>query len=62
MSIFFHSNLMEHVLHEMVQKTTGLHMLPNLEIAIIVFTSFDLWMSKDRVDTFALMINYLGES
>jgi hypothetical protein len=53
---------MEHVLHEMVQKTTGLHMLPNLEIAIIVFTSFDLWMSKDRVDTFALMINYLGES
>jgi hypothetical protein len=53
---------MEHMLPKMVQKTMGLHMLPNLEIAIIVFTSFDFWMSNDGVDTFALMINYLGES
>jgi hypothetical protein len=53
---------MEHVLLEMVQKTMGLHMLPNLEIAIIVFTSFDFWMSRDGVDIFALVVNYLDES
>jgi uncharacterized protein YigA (DUF484 family) len=40
----------------------GLHMLPNLEIAIIVFTSFDPWMFRDGVDTFALVINYLDEN
>ncbi len=50
------------MLLEMVQKTMGLHMLPSLETTIIVFTIFDLWMSKDGVDTFALVINYLDES
>jgi hypothetical protein len=53
---------MEHVFPEMVQKTMALSMLPNLEITIIVFTSFDPWMSKDGVDTFALVTNYLDEN
>ncbi len=57
-----HSNHMEHVLLKMVQKTMGLHMLLNFETSIIVFTSFDLWMSKNGVDAFALVINYLDES
>jgi hypothetical protein len=53
---------MEHVLPEMVQKTMGLHVLLSLEITIIVFTSFDIWMSRNRVDTFVLVINYLDEN
>ncbi len=61
-NFLFHSNQMEHVFPEMVQKTMALSMLPNLEITIIVFTSFDPWMSKDGVDTFALVTNYLDEN
>jgi hypothetical protein len=35
--------------------------LPNLEFVIIIIFSFDLWMSKGGVDTFALVINYLDD-
>lgn len=53
-----HSSLVEQVLPTMVAKTMNLHVLPHLEFATIVFCSFDLWMSKNEVDTFALVINY----
>jgi len=53
-----HSSLMEQVLPTMVAKTMNLHVLPHLEFATIVSCSFDLWMSKNEVDTFALVINY----
>ncbi len=46
----------------MVTKTMNLHVLPNLEFVAIVFFSFDLRMSKARVDTFALVINYLDDT
>jgi hypothetical protein len=36
-----------------------MHVLPKLVSVAIVFTSFDLWMSKGGVNTFALVINYL---
>ncbi len=36
-----------------ITKTMNLHVLPNLESTTIVSCSFDLWMSKDGVDTFA---------
>jgi hypothetical protein len=36
-----------------------MHVLPKLVSATIVSTSFDLWMSKRDVNTFALVINYL---
>ncbi len=36
-----------------------MHVLPKLVNAAIVSTSFDLWMSKGGVNTFALVINYL---
>jgi len=39
-----------------------LHVLPRLIKAITLSTSFDLWMSRGGVDTFALVINYLNES
>lgn len=38
-----------------------LHTLSNLAYATIISTSFDLWMSKDSVDTFDLVINFLNE-
>jgi hypothetical protein len=31
-----------------------LHVLPNLEFATPISTSFDLWMSKGGVNTFVL--------
>ncbi len=53
------SNLVEHVLLEMVQKTMDLHVLPSFATITIIF---DFWMSKGGVDIFALVINYLDES
>jgi hypothetical protein len=58
----FCSNLLEHVLLEIIQKTMNLHVLPSLKTITIISTSFDLWMSKGGVDIFALVINYLDES
>jgi hypothetical protein len=37
------------------------HVLPNLEFAIAISISFDLWMSEGGVNTFVLVINYLDE-
>ncbi len=42
-----------------VTKSMNLHMLPHLEFATIVSCNFDLCLSKNEVDTFALVINYL---
>jgi len=36
--------------------------LPRLVKAIILLASFDLWMSRGGMDTFALAISYLNES
>jgi hypothetical protein len=46
----------------MVKKTMQLHVLLGLAKAITLSTSFDPWISKGGVDTFALVINYLNES
>jgi hypothetical protein len=46
----------------MVMKTIELHVLPHLEFLIITFNSFDLWMSKGNIDTFAFVINYFNEA
>jgi hypothetical protein len=46
----------------MVTKTMNLHVLSNLGFVAIVFFSFDLWMFKVGVDTFALVINYLDDT
>jgi hypothetical protein len=53
---------MEEVLHAMVTKSMDIHVLPKLASVSIVFASFDLWMSKKSIDTFALVINYLFEN
>ncbi len=45
----------------MVTKTMELHVLPHLELVIIVH-SFNLWMFRGGIYTFALIINYLNEA
>jgi hypothetical protein len=51
----------EEVILMMVGKTMDLHVLFNLAFAIIMATSFDLWMSKGGANTFAFVFNYLNE-
>jgi hypothetical protein len=51
----------EKVLLAMVKKTMQLHLLLELAMATTLSVSFDLWMSRGGVDTFALVINYLNE-
>jgi hypothetical protein len=45
----------EKILPRMVTKIVNLHMLPNLAFVIIVSYSFDIWMFKGGVNTFALV-------
>jgi hypothetical protein len=40
----------------------GIHVLPKLGSAIIVSTSFDLWMSKGGINMFSLVINYFSKA
>ncbi len=56
-----HSFLVKQVFLTMVTKTMDSHVLPNLEFAIAISISFDLWMSEGGVNTFVLVINYLDE-
>jgi hypothetical protein len=51
---------MEEVLLAIVKKTMDHHVLLNLASATIVFTNFDLWMSRNNVDIFAPIINFLN--
>jgi hypothetical protein len=54
------STLVEKMNPTMVKQS--LHMLPNLAFATTMVISFDLWMSRDEMDIFALVIKYLNES
>jgi hypothetical protein len=44
---------------ELEEKTKQLYVLPCLAKCFFA-TSFDLWMSKETYDIFALVINFLG--
>jgi hypothetical protein len=46
----------------MVIKTMKLHVSLHLVELMIMFTNFDLWMFKDNMDRFPLIINYLNDS
>ncbi len=46
----------------MIKKTMDLYVLLNLTSTTIIFASFDVLMFRNKVDTFALAINYLNES
>ncbi len=62
MIFLFHVDLVEEILPKMVQKTMNLQVFPNLKCKAIMFTNFDLWMSRGGVDTFALVINSYNDS
>ncbi len=53
---------MDNVLLAMIKKTLDLHLLLNLTSAAIVYASFDLWISKDGMDIFALVVIFKNES
>jgi hypothetical protein len=38
----------------MVKRTLDLHVFPNLAFATTIFTSFDVWMFNDDVETLFL--------
>jgi hypothetical protein len=46
----------------MVTKSMDIHVLPKFISVTIVYASFDLWMSRGGIDTFALVINYFIET
>jgi len=46
----------------MGKETMDLHVLHNFAYVTIMATSFDLWIFRGRMDTFALVINCLNES
>jgi TRAP-type mannitol/chloroaromatic compound transport system permease large subunit len=54
--------LIEKMFLAMVKKTMQLHVLLRFVEETTLLTSFDLWMSRGCMDTFALVINYLNES
>jgi hypothetical protein len=43
----------------MINKTMERHALHALIKFILMTTTFDLWMSHERFDTFALVMNYI---
>ncbi len=45
----------------MVKKTMDQHVLPNLASIVVIFISFDLWMSHD-MDIFSLVIKFLNDT
>ncbi len=45
----------------MVKKTLNLHVFLNLAFVATVSTSFNLWMSRGGVNTFAIVIIFLNE-
>jgi len=57
----FQSSFVEEMLLAMVKNTIDQHVMPNLAIFIVImFVSFYLWMFRNNVDTFALVINFLN--
>ncbi len=44
------------------KKTMNQHVLLSLKSNVVMSTSFDLWMSHNVVNTFALVINFLSDT
>jgi len=52
--------VVQHAIPKLVAKTTEKIVVLVLKSCIIGKTSFDLWMSTSRHDTFALVINFMN--
>jgi hypothetical protein len=59
---FFGFFLMEKILFTMVFLTMDHCVLPNLASTRIMYASFDLWMSSNNVNFFAMVINFLNDT
>jgi len=46
-------------LPSMMKCTLQEFVFPSINVAISIIATFDLWMSKGALDTFALVINFL---
>jgi len=51
---------MNEVIPNMVNKTMDCHVFLALVEVIIVIATFNLWMSCEGFDTFALVVNYIN--
>jgi hypothetical protein len=49
------------VILSMVKKTMEHHFFPTLANAIVVRTTFDLWMSQGSFDKFVMVVNYINK-
>ncbi len=56
------SSLVEHFFPTMVTKTMNRHVLLNLESIATISSSFELYMLKGGVHTFALVMSYLNDT
>ncbi len=51
----------EHLL-VLLQKTMEIYVIPHIDKCETMTTTFDLWMSRSRYDTFALVINFINQN
>jgi hypothetical protein len=54
-----HRTLIKKVLPYLVKCTLEKFVLPYINVAIFITTTFDLWMSKGALNTFSLVIHFL---
>jgi hypothetical protein len=52
--------MVKHAIPSLVAKTMEQYVMPTLDSCVTATTSFDLWMSKSRHDTLALVINFIN--
>jgi len=57
-----HSSLVEQFFPTMVTKTMNRHVLLNLESIATISSSFEFYMLKGGVHTFALVMSYLNDT
>ncbi len=52
--------MVQHAIPSLVAKTMDHYIMLALDSCVTTIASFDLWMSKSRHDTFALVINFIN--
>jgi hypothetical protein len=52
--------MVKHAIPSLVAKTMEQYVMTALDSCVTTTTSFDLWMSKSRHDTSALVINFIN--
>jgi hypothetical protein len=52
--------MVKHATPSLVAITMERYVMSALDSCVIAITSFNLWMSKSKYDTFALVINFIN--